>query len=296
MDEVFFNFLLEAFSVLIQFAVLLLMYGTFKQNQEVTNITMEAAQTTIDATKVEEKARLQRSHEFLLTSRTLSELGKSISEPTLFYKESWINARTLKVSVSKMTISWSSVRSELLLNHMKTGYPDLLKSIYDYEESYNKKGQKFNELLKEGTELLKLNLTNQRSFFDSATSFEQFCFNIMNEFRGNFVGRIINEYEFEDQPTINQGRFGWEQPSVIFKEEMNQDAVIKDVIHTFDSQRDYYKKLFELASESKLSRKDFEKIQYELESIKESVMAGSRLEGWCEEGVLAGYEKKESDS
>ena len=146
---------------IIQLGILLLMLGTFLQNQKVTNITMEAAQTTIDAAKDEEIARIQRSHEFLLTSQPLSDLRRSVLHPTMFYLGSWVHPVNFEIRVPQMKIVWESRRSELFFQHLVEGYPDLLKSINVYEELYNNKVQTFSELLKEGVELLKVNLINK---------------------------------------------------------------------------------------------------------------------------------------
>jgi aryl carrier-like protein len=48
-----------------------------------------------------------------------------------------------------------------------------------------------------------------------------------------------------------------------------------------------------LVSEAKSTEKDYNNIIYGLDSIRESILAGSYLEGWREEGILAGYEHKE---
>ena len=45
---------------------------------------------------------------------------------------------------------------------------------------------------------------------------------------------------------------------------------------------------------AKATEEDYNEILYELDSIRESVLAGIHLEGWCEEGILAGYEREEA--
>jgi hypothetical protein len=75
---------------------------------------------------------------------------------------------------------------------------------------------------------------------------------------------------------------------------MNERSLQVIVDSTFDSSKKYYKKLLVLYSEAKATEEDYNEILYELDSIRESVLAGIHLEGWCEEGILAGYEREEA--
>ena len=253
--------------------------------------TLKATQKSAEAT---ERTFQRKRHDFRLTSGSLDDLRKSIWLYDNFFNGSWINTRTLDIDVTPMSIEWRSRRDELLCAHLQTGYPELLESIYTYQETYNKNVQKFISLLQESIDLLVPQLERYRELCSRDSSLEVFCTSIVNSFRESFVLREVNGINSVNHAHIENGMLTYRQNQTVRLVSNMEERVILEVVNsTFDPKNPVYLNFVELVSEAKSTEKDYNNIIYGLDSIRESILAGSYLEGWREEGILAGYEHKE---
>lgn len=242
------------------------------------------------ATKYTLNETRRREHALILVDEPLSSLKGS-----LFHFDNimriWVDTKTGELSIHNIDISDRiSPAEELLHEHLKTGYPQLLQSMNRYQDSFNRMANQVLATYQRGMDLLVQKWEAETDLITVRPSPKIYAAKMINIFSQEVFNRLYQKNE----PVLS---YVCPNPTVFMigthpSQTMNsRDAKrIVDDLNSILESPEVFGKLQQLWKETKLLIKEREKIDYGLDKLRTFTRAGIYLQGSCKAGREAHYE------
>ncbi len=184
-----------------------------------------------------------------------------------------------------------AIDTDFFYEHLNTGYPQLMKKICRYQESYNGKVNQVNLVYQRASDLLEQKWEADPDFTNMKPDIKSVINQIISNFSSEVAMRFVNKIEprLVSIPSNVPNAILIASMHIMIYDSIDIEKVVSDLNLILESTA-CYGELQQLWEDSQPLSKLRNQIWVELNRIKGWVMAGVPLKGSCSAGREANYE------